>query len=99
MTRHLPSWLLLPHGLAVVLFLLSDGWQLQVGNNRSLPDLYLAIAGAVALALALVASLTLCVRLATRPEERRRWPWLLVHAGALLLGLLLAGSWIGSHLA
>ena len=89
---------LAPHAVSVACFFAAFAWLFAVGANNTLPDLYLAIAGFVALAAALIASITACVILIWSGEGRY-WLWLLAHLGALVLALALASIWIGAHLA
>jgi len=91
-------WFLLPHAISAACFATAFGWIFAVGTNRSDPDLYLGIVGFVALAAALIATIAGTVSVIRR-GIRRFWPWLLAHLAGLALALVLAGSWIGSHLA
>lgn len=95
----LPAKLLLPHAIAALCFALSFAWWAHVGSNRTLPDLYLAIAGYVATTAAVVASLLLLVRVLSGAEQHARWLWLLAHLAALALLASLGSSWLGGHLA
>ncbi len=90
---------LLPHGIATLGFLLAFAWMAHVGSNRTLPDLYLALAGYAASLAALAASLLFLVKFLRQPGARSCWPWLLVHAAALVLVVFLGVSWFGYHLA
>ena len=99
MKRSTPIVLLAPHALACVLFVTASIWMEFIQTNRSAPDLYLAIAGFVALAAAVLASLFFLGLVIVRPEARRGWPWLMVHLGALVLVAAMASEWFGTHLA
>lgn len=90
---------LLPHGIAVLCFVLANAWMLHIGTNRSLPDLYLAVAGYAASIAALVSSLLFLIKLLQQPAFRSRWPWIMVHVAALAFLAFLGMSWFGNHLA
>ncbi len=94
--RHL--WLLLPHALSAACFGAAFAWLFHAGTNRTLPDLYLAIGGFVALAAAVVATIVAVV-LVFRSGARRFWPWLSIHLGVLCIAFLIAGEWLGAHVA
>lgn len=98
MSHRSQLWFLLPHGISAVCFGLAFVWLFHAGTNRTMPDLYLAIAGFVALAAAAVATVVGVV-VAVRVGAGRFWPWILVHPAALAVVLVIAGSWIGAHLA
>lgn len=91
------SWFLLPHAVAVVCYLAALAWMTVAETNRTTADLSLAIMASVALALAVVASIAGSV-LAFKRGIAHNWLWLLAHLAALLLGLLLATIWLGTHL-
>ncbi len=98
MKRSPQLWFLVPHAVSVVCFAAAFGWMFIVGTNRSNPDLYLAIAGFLALAAALVSSIAGVV-IVLRKGAGRHWPWLLAHLCGLALVLALASSWLGAHIA
>ncbi len=89
---------LAPHGLAVLCFLLAFAWMLHIGSNRSLPDLYLAVAGYAASIAALVSSLLFLFKVWGQPVIRTRLVWLMAHVSALTLLIFLGMSWFGHHL-
>ncbi|MEM7444704.1 MAG: hypothetical protein AAF414_15385 [Pseudomonadota bacterium] len=91
-------WLLLPHALSCVFFAVAFGWMAIVQTNRSLPDLSLAIAGYIALVVAVLASVIAAWQILAKPARRHLWPWLLVHIGALMVCLALGSEWFAHHL-
>ncbi len=97
-TKRPSPWLLLPHGVSLAGFLLSDAWRAFVGNNRSAPDLYLAVAGYLALVVASIASLYAFIAILRAERLRRDWRWILLHVAALFLALFLGLRWLGNHL-
>ncbi|HUT50844.1 MAG TPA: hypothetical protein VM325_16050 [Alphaproteobacteria bacterium] len=98
MKRSTQLWFLLPHAISAACFAAAFAWLFSVGTNRTLPVLYLGIVGFVALAAALIATIAGTVSV-IRHGIGRYWPWLLAHLAGLALALVLAGSWIGAHLA
>jgi len=91
-------WLLSPHTVSVVCFAAAFAWIMQVGTNRSMPDLTLGIAGFVALGVALLTTIAGVVAV-FRYGVAQYWPWLLAHVAALALALAIAFGWLGAHLA
>jgi hypothetical protein len=91
-------WLLVPHALSAVCFGTAFAWRSAVGTNRTEPDLYLAVAGLVALAIAVVATIV-GVALVFRIDVRRYWPWISIHLAAVCVAFLIAGDWLGAHIA
>lgn len=98
MTSARQLWLLLPHAISAACFAAAFGWLSIAGTNRTMPDLYLAIGGFVALGAAVIATIV-GVAIAFRRGVRRSWPWILVHLAAVCVLVLTAGEWIGAHLA
>lgn len=98
MKSALQLWLLLPHAISAACFAAAFAWLSIAGTNRTMPDLYLAIGGFVALGAAVIATIA-GVAIVFRKGVRRLWPWILVHLAAVCVLLLTAGGWIGAHLA
>ena len=90
--------LLVPHALSAICFLAAFVWMAQVGNNRSDPDLILAILGFIGGAIALCASLGVAAAVLFRRDRWKAWPWLGLHLAALCGVALLASSWFAAHL-
>ena len=90
-------WLLSPHAVSLVCFAAAFVWIMQVGTNRSMPDLYLGITGFVALGVALLTTIAGIV-IVFRHGVGKYWPWLLAHLAALALALAIAFGWLGAHL-
>jgi uncharacterized membrane protein len=97
--RPIPPLLLIPHVVSCVCFAAAFVWMGIVETNRSEPDLYLAVAGYIALAFAVIASFIAFWRVFTRPEASRAWPWIGLHIAGLVLAAYLAIDWFGSHIA
>jgi len=91
-------WLLLPHAVSALCFGAAFAWASYVGSNRTMPDLYLGVAGFLALAVALVTTVVAVV-LVFRHGNRRFWPWLSIHLGAVCIAFLIAVGWMGAHIA
>lgn len=91
-------WLLLPHAISALCFGAAFAWAFHAGTNRTMPDLYLGIAGFVGLAAALVTTVVAVV-LVFRHGVRRSWPWLSIHLGAVCVAFLIADGWMGAHIA
>ena len=91
-------WLLLPHAVSAACFGAAYAWRSHAGSNRTDPDFYLAMAGYGALVAAVVATVVAVV-LVVRGGIRRTWPWLSVHLAAICVILLMAGDWLGAHIA
>lgn len=91
-------WLLVPHALSVACFGAAFAWFAYIGSNRTMPDLYLGTAGYVALAAAVITTLVAIV-LVFKAGVRRFWPWMVIHLAAVCVAFLIAGSWLGAHIA
>ena len=98
MKRSSQLWFLVPHAVSVACFVAAFLWISNVGTNRTGLDLNLGIVGFVALAAALITSIT-AVIIIFRQGVRQYWPWLLAHLGGLALALALAFGWLGAHIA
>ena len=99
MQRSTPFLLLIPHALSCICFISGFVWMDIAQTNHSEPDLYLAITGFAALALAVLASLILLGLIIAKLEARSGWPWLLVHLAAIVVLAVMGGEWLGSHMA
>lgn len=98
MKSAVPLRLLLPHALSALCFGAAFAWMSHAGSNRTDPDFYLAVTGYFLLAVALVATLVAVV-FVFRAGVRRHWPWLSIHLAALCGLFLVAGNWLGAHIA
>ncbi|XWN30412.1 MAG: hypothetical protein ROR55_23470 [Devosia sp.] len=69
----------------------------EVGHNRSDLDLTLGQIGYASGIIAIITTLFLVFWVISR--RGAKWPWLILHLGALA-GVVLAGSaWLGMHIA
>ncbi len=91
--------LLIPHFCAAVSFAAAYAWMRHVGDNRSIPDLCLGIAGYGFGLAAIVASAVAVGLVLARADQRARWGWLLAHFAMLVLIAVGGSSWIAMHLA
>lgn len=91
--------LLIPHACAAVSFAAAYGWMRHVGTNRSLPDLYLGVAGYVFGLAAIAASAVAVAIVLAKRDQRHRWGWLMAHLAMLVLIAMQGSSWIAMHLA
>ena len=98
MTTRSQLWFVFPHLLACACFAAAFYWMSVVGNNRSKPDLYLAIGGFAATVVALAATVGVAV-IVIRRYRGRGWPWLGLHAAGLAGALALANAWMAAHIA
>ncbi len=92
-------WLLSPYLLCWLAFLGADLVRLRANSNRAPLDLTLALVG---FGLLVAGALGSIVRLAWFPyRSATTWHWLgfASRFAALILSLLLASDWLGSHIA
>lgn len=90
--------LLLPHAASIACFQAALAWMRHVGTNRSEIDFNLAMGGVVLLGLAVLAAVW-GFFIVVQHDERRYWPWLIVHVAAVGVVIYFAGDWFGHHLA
>lgn len=93
------TYLLAPHIAAASCFVAAGWWMDSVGSNRSQVDLWLGIAGFVAGALSVLATIAAVLTVVFGAADRGRWPWLILHVAALSAVLFLASEWLGAHIA
>jgi hypothetical protein len=90
--------LLLPPAISIGCFQAAMAWMRHVGTNRSETDHILAYVGLVMFGFAVLAAIWGSI-IVCRHDERRYWPWLVVHVAAVAAVIYFAGDWFGHHLA